>query len=430
VRAADFDGDGKDELALVHSYDLTAAVWRAGATPELLGRAYAGQTPVDLAVVDADGDGLLDLVVANSNTLSLSFLAGARGALASDARVGVGDTPTSIAAVDSDGDGQPELAVAASKDETLCLVDPRTHTVLARLPIGVQPRALTAADLNGDGRQEVALLVGRERGCELALLWRNQDGTFARREAWPDLVVSQGGTDLLLADLDGDRRPEALVADPEARVVAVVHEPAGKPRGPLAPFPIGAPALALAAIEIDGDATPEIAVALGAPRAGVALLDAQPGSGLFELAFVPVEGAPFDLAAGDLDADGHTDLVVLTRIPADSIEGRVVPLVRRGEAFEILTALPTGLNAQHVACGDADGDGRADVFVTAQNSHLVNAWRSTAAADGVLLQRLDDIGAGRSCLDLALADLDCDGHLDLAVANAFSDDVSLIMAQE
>jgi hypothetical protein len=429
ARAADLDGDGRDELALVHHYDLTALVLRAGA--ERLGRAYAGQTPVDVAVLDADGDGELDLVVANSNTLGLSFLPGARGQFATDARVAVGDTPTSIAAADTDGDGAIELAVVSSKDEELCVVDPRTRGVLARVATGSQPRAVAAADLDGDGRDELALLMGREHGTELALFWRGPDGGCARREARPDLAVSQGGADLLLVDLDGDGRAEALVADPEARVVVLVREPAGTPRA--VPFPTPAAALALAPIELDGDAAPEIAVAFGAPRAGVSLLDARAdperGLVLHEVSFVPLAGAPLDLAAGDLDGDGRADLVVLARIAADSIEGSILPLVRDGDGFRALDGLPTGLNAHHVACADADGDGRADVFVTAQNSHLVNAWRAAGTGGALVLERLDDIGAGTGCLDLALADLDGDGRLDLAVANAFSDDVSLIFGR-
>ena len=61
------------------------------------------------------------------------------------------------------------------------------------------------------------------------------------------------------------------------------------------------------------------------------------------------------------------------------------------------------------------------IFVAAA---LVMTSMPTHADD--LLERLDDLGAGLGCLDVALADVDADGDLDVLVANAFSDDVTVI----
>ena len=83
----------------------------------------------------------------------------------------------------------------------------------------------------------------------------------------------------------------------------------------------------------------------------------------------------------------------------------------------------TGLAPAAIDAGDVDGDGRAELFCAAQNSHNVNVW--TAHDDGRVLRRLSDLGAGLGPLDVHLVDLDGDGRLDLLTANNFSGDLSV-----
>jgi hypothetical protein len=75
-----------------------------------------------------------------------------------------------------------------------------------------------------------------------------------------------------------------------------------------------------------------------------------------------------------------------------------------------------------------DGDGRAEVFVAAQDSHLINGWTAAVprGAAQLSLRAFDDLGAGLGPLDLVLTDLDGDGRIDLCVANGFSNDLSVL----
>ena len=84
-------------------------------SPETLltARQYpVGSNPYFCATGDFNGDGIPDLVVANSNSTTISvFLNTATGAFAARADYSTGSTPYGIAVGDFDGDGKPDLVV-------------------------------------------------------------------------------------------------------------------------------------------------------------------------------------------------------------------------------------------------------------------------------------------------------------------------------
>jgi hypothetical protein len=87
--------------------------------------------------------------------------------------------------------------------------------------------------------------------------------------------------------------------------------------------------------------------------------------------------------------------------------------------------MPTGGRPHRIAVCDLDGDGRAEMLVTAQGSHHVEVW---LAREGIPVRfvRAPDLGVGTGPLDLITVDLDGDGRQEIVVANGFSDDVSVV----
>jgi VCBS repeat protein len=72
-----------------------------------------GTSPVSVAVGDINGDGTLDLAVADFNSNNVSILLGTgTGSFGAATNFGVGTAPVSVAVGDLNGDGKLDLAVA------------------------------------------------------------------------------------------------------------------------------------------------------------------------------------------------------------------------------------------------------------------------------------------------------------------------------
>jgi len=84
--------------------------------------------------------------------------------------------------------------------------------------------------------------------------------------------------------------------------------------------------------------------------------------------------------------------------------------------------VPTGLAPQGLAAGDLNADGREDLLLAAQNSHLVELW--LVHPSGALF-RLPSLGVGLGPMAPLAVDLIGKDLVDIVVANAFSADVSV-----
>jgi hypothetical protein len=127
-----------------------------------------GSDPRDVAVADADGDGLEDIVSANhgDGTVSLLKNAGGGGTFGAAIPIAVGAAPTSVDAADFDGDGDPDLAVVAVDAEAGPAVQVLVNTSgVASGPSFQPPQAFTvdatpqwvvAGPLDGDDLPDVA----------------------------------------------------------------------------------------------------------------------------------------------------------------------------------------------------------------------------------------------------------------------------------
>jgi hypothetical protein len=118
---------------------------------------------------------------------------------------------------------------------------------------------------------------------------------------------------------------------------------------------------------------------------------------------------PGGVAIGDLNGDGHLDIAV-----ADS--GLSVLFQKAGATGTFFLPISLGVHCSSVGIGDLNGDGQADLVATATNAGNVSIFLQSPAGAGSFLPP-QTVAAGFQPINVAIADLNADGLLDLAIAN-------------
>src|SRR5262249_23512026 len=135
-------------------------------------RLGVGQGPHSVAAADFDGDGRLDIAVSNGhdNTISvlpnLSSSPGLSPSFGSQQTFATGDTPNYVATGDFHGHGKPDLVVANTNCTTVSVLLNTTPGSLAPITFAAHqdfdtfnvPTSLVVADFNGDGKPDLALV--------------------------------------------------------------------------------------------------------------------------------------------------------------------------------------------------------------------------------------------------------------------------------
>ena len=163
-------------------------------------------------------------------------------------------------------------------------------------------------------------------------------------------------------------------------------------------------------------------VALGISVIGLSLFFSfgeAPASTLFDDAVSFVAGyGPTCVAVGDIDRDGHHDLAVTNDGSYPDDLGSVDIFLGEGDGtFAQAVSYGAGTQPHSIALGDFDRDGYQDLAVA--NTWSFDVSILLGEGDGTFAQAVS-FDAGALPYSVAVGDFDGDGHQDLAVANAGS----------
>lgn len=324
VRCADFDGDGFQDAVSVDQFQQDVVFQRGlgDGTFEYVAAVpldpSTQETPGYLIVEDFDEDGLQDVITSVLESSELQLMRNDGGlpliSLRVD-RIPVGAEPRGLDAADLNGDGHLDVVVANSLDRTFqVLLGVGDGTFVAGLPIPLADRPLTVLldDFDGDTFVDLALAVGELDGSNAKVLFWRGDG-----QGHVALVSSLATTSTALvisrADFDEDGRVDLALSQfgyPSDKVYVLANH--GGFQFSASAIAVGNNPGTLEVADVDVDGHDDLVVPLGIGRLRVLL---GTGKGGFET--TPPEFAldlpsPFATNAStfvDLDGDGLSDLL-------------------------------------------------------------------------------------------------------------------------
>jgi len=392
---------------------------------------YAGIEPGSIVVGDFNSDGVEDLAVVSRGSRYLTIYPGSvrvllgngDGTFRQAGSYDVGIQPGSIALGDFNGDGLLDLVTANSYGTPYgvsVLLGNGDGTFRARdLGYGTAPSSVAVGDFNGDGIQDLAL-ANRNN---IALLFGNGDGTFQEAQTFgsgtsPTWVVADdfnrdGALDLAVAAwTSGDVSVFLGNGDGTFQDALVFHAAAS------------ARLMAMAMGDFNGDGVEDLVVVNRGPEPlyddGSVVVFLGNGDGSFQEGRSFLTGPnPQRIAVGDFNADGAQDLALAN---GDFVSVSVF-LGNGDGTFQSGPRVAVGEGAG-VSVGDFNGDGALDLAT-------VNGFSDTFSVvlgkgDGTFVEP-PSFRAGNTAVAAAAADFNGDGALDLAVANARSNDLSVLL---
>jgi len=411
----DMDKDGDLDAVTSSGDDSVAVVLNMGGARFPAATEFAGgDRPVGIALADLNGDGDLDVGLANigagyeGTTVSI-LLGNGNGTLGPEAIYQVGLNPNAIAFGDLDGDGDHDMIVPFyPRQGTGTSVAVRFNSGAGTFGgqvlyhAGTDPRDAALGDLDADGDLDIVVTNGGSSNVSVFI--NNGNGTFADDALY---AVTGGPGAIALGDLNSDGTLDITCA--VGNVSVLLNEGRGT-FGADAVYPAGDGVRRLALGDLDGDGELDIAATRSTPEPLVVLPNV--ANGAFGEAIVYAAGRGADgIAIGDLDAEGNVDIAV-----ANASSGTLTVQLNPGDAsFTRDMTYGTGDSPWGLAAGDLDADGDVDVVIASEADDVLNVH--LGGGNGTLGAPVP-YETRESPRRVALGDLDGDGDLDIAATNA------------
>ncbi|GAA3449753.1 FG-GAP-like repeat-containing protein [Dactylosporangium matsuzakiense] len=236
LAAADMDGDGDTDLVVIGSAGILLLSQDPAGTFTASTVATGTAQDEEVEVGDVDGDGRPDIVRPRSGVVNVFHNSTSGWSRTDHSPATTGPAIAGVEVADVTGDGRADIVATMNVNGAGAKVDVFAQDGAGGLAAAVEyataasPMAVEAADLTGDGRSDVIAVHGSGSG-KVSLLSQKADGTLDAAAAFTTPAVGaydpQG---LVLADVNGDNRPDVVTAD-VGRGLRVLYDTAGFAQG-------------------------------------------------------------------------------------------------------------------------------------------------------------------------------------------------------
>lgn len=378
-----------------------------------------GLEPSSIATADFNGDGKMDLVVANYgfvqgtpvNGLTILLGNGDGTFTAGPASPLINESVFAVAVGDFNNDGKADLAVINATDNTVTILvgtgdgafsDGR-HISISSADIAGQ--SIAVGDFNNDGNIDLAITNGTNTPT---ILLGNGSGAFSLPSSGQN--TAQGCQFIVVGDFNGDGNLDLALANPNNTVTILLGSGDGTFVEDLQLNVTGSFRYMHGSVAIgdfNGDGKADLAAGTVDHPAGHGedlLLNVflGNGDGTFSAlpAFTAIQGSTNDyaIAAADLDGDGKTDLVAVSDAGSPGFGsiniGGTAKFLSNGDGTFSAGATTTSISDpdwRSLVVGDFNGDGIPDIANSNSDLNAVsvllthNNWIANADLNNVLV---------------------------------------------
>ncbi|MBA2553662.1 MAG: VCBS repeat-containing protein [Geodermatophilaceae bacterium] len=442
LAAGDLDGDGDEDLALAGiGTDNHFFLFNNGAgsyTPTT--NSTGGFSSGDLEVIDLEPDGDLDVVSAtfgSSQAGDITVFRNAGGGTFTAERLDSSQQPMGLAVADFTRDGINDVA-AANRGTSLGIIHAGGSGGVFPIPQQTTffqpPFKITTGDLDGDGDIDIAATTTQGSfGGDIQVLLNDGTGTMVEGP-----LIEAGGPpesiDAADFDLDGD---DDLVWE----LFGFSFDDAGVALSNgdgtfSAPQLLNVTACGpgqLSAADMDGDGDPDILIpnedsasfGTGCNVADSVTIVPSNGDGTFGATVeVETESIPRMAIGADMDGDGLNDVV--TAHSSGNGGDIAVALNNGGGSFEPHVEIDSGQSHFEVAAADLDADGDIDL-ATVDQEDSATVFTNDGSGTAFTFEQLAgaDISGFTNAIAVDIGDIDNDGRPDVVVANWTGNDIGV-----
>jgi hypothetical protein len=360
-----------------------------------------GALALFIATGDLDGDGKTDMVTANFNANTISILRNistvgsiTETSFAAKVDAATATNPRSIAIGDLDGDGKLDLAVANFGSNSVSIFRNTsssgsiTFATKVDFTTGLSPRGVNMGDFDGDGKLDLAIAHGSNPF--MSVLRNNSSGGSISFQPKVDFALTGGQSSTFVnsSDLDGDGKLDIAVANYALNTISVFRNTAtagtldGSSFAAKVDFTTGGGPFSLAIGDLDGDSKPDLAVANYSGNNDISVLRNTSTSGSISFATkvdFAIGVSPIAVNIGDIDGDAKLDLIT------SNYSANKISILRNiatsgsiaTNSFATKVDYFTSTGPRFVCVGDLDGDGKPDLAVANETDNSVSVLQNS-----------------------------------------------------